>query len=142
MQDGNGVVLGSAIYVDSGSILVLTSTGYMLWLNWDGTVGTSSAQLYFTQPSCGGTAATASGGTPISGKSAYYSAVKGSYLIPASVGANGVAVASASISVSSIENPTCMASVTNFTGVLLTTTSLATVGLANLPPFTTPLSLH
>ncbi len=142
LYDGNNATLGSVTSVDMYGISIVTSTGYLVYINWDGTMG--AGQIWYSGAGCTGTALLNSGGPgagPIYGKTVVYSGSRASLMAPTTVGANGLESAS-SIMAATIDNPTCMASPGTSDGWQVSAIAPATVGLPRLPPFTTPLSMH
>jgi hypothetical protein len=130
--DHNGVTLGKITHADSYGYTILTSTGYLLDMSWDGT--SYPAQVYYTSFSagvCGGTAYLNDGGTPgstIWGKTAYWVGSKNSFMVPQTVNAAGMSV-SVSFTSQGIDNPACYASAGSVSGWLLTSITNTALGL-------------
>lgn len=92
---------------DRDSVVVITSAGYLIDVNWDGTINVG--QIWYSGASCTGTAYLNSGSsTPkaITGNWLVYSGSFGTLMRPANVTA-GVSTSTANFAVQSIDNPTC-----------------------------------
>jgi hypothetical protein len=141
--DANGVVLGKVTRADSYGYTVLTSTGYLLDMSWDGTV--YPAQAYFTTYTagvCSGTVYLNDGGNTGSllwGKTAYWVGSKNSFMVPSTVNAAGMST-SVSFTSQGIDNPTCYAAGGSASGWLLKTVTNAALGLP--PTVVAPLKLQ
>lgn len=114
-------------------VTILTSTGHLVSVAWDGTVG--AGQIYYTGGSCTGTAYLNSGGAdtyPIFAKGVFYSASMGTLMVPANPDANGLAQNEAFTS-ASIDNPSCYASAGAVHGYELEAVTPTAVGLPAYP---------
>ena len=139
LKDANGQTLGTIVYLGP-TFTVLTSTGYTVDINYDGSFG--SGQIWYTSGTCSGTAYLNSGGsgyqyptyyTPSFAlkKTATYSRALSQLMIvdPATVNASGAAQDTCQ-TVSSIDNPTCMAQTASINcGWKLVNTTRAALGL-------------
>jgi hypothetical protein len=106
VTDSGGNTLGRLIFADRLTVRMLTSSGHLLELRWDGShpVG----QIWYSGAACTGTAylnANASAPTRIFGKLLVYSGSFTSLMTPQTI-SNGVSE-SANVPVASIDNPTC-----------------------------------
>ncbi|WP_243303801.1 collagen-like protein [Geothrix oryzisoli] len=132
--DKNNVVLGKVTRADSYGYTVLTSTGYLLDMSWDGTV--YPAQAWFTTYTggvCSGTVYLndgngGTGGALLWGKTAYWVGSKNSFMVPQNVNGSGMSI-SVSFTSQGIDNPTCYASGGSASGWQLTTITNAALGL-------------
>ena len=142
LVDGNNVTLGTIITSDRDSATVLTSTGYQIDIQFDGTF--RPAQIYYTSASCAGTAYLNDGMggtgpfTKISGKWVVWSASANSLMVPATV--SGGTATGESFTASTIDNPACGPSAGTRSGWKLTTITRSAVGLPNA--IATPLKLQ
>ncbi len=140
--DGNNATLGTVIASDRDSATVLTSTGYEIDIQFDGTF--RAPQIYYTGAGCTGTAYLndSQGGsgpfTKITGKHAVYSASMNTLMAPATVNA-GTATGEA-LTASTIDNPAYGPSAGTRSGWKLTAVTHAAVGLPNT--IATPLKLQ
>ena len=133
----NGTALGTELESDQFGVTVLTSTGYQISINWDGSI--DPAQIYYSSTTCSGTAWLNEGDTtpePINGKWLVFSGSGNTLMAPANV-SNGFAT-SVSFNAGSIDNPTCMTPGGANGGWVLTPVSHATAGLPATisPPIT------
>lgn len=158
LKDKNGQLIGALMGIWQSGFTVLTSTGYVLDINYDGTF--YPAQIYYSNSNCTGTAWYNSGGsayqypayyTPsqILKKTAVYSRGLGQLMIvdPATVDANGGATDTCQL-VAAIDNPTCQVqsgTTAGWTGPAacgwkLITATRATLGLPTTitPPLSYP----
>jgi hypothetical protein len=114
------------ITATSKIVTILTSTNYLVDINWDATFPTG--QIYYTGASCTGTAYLNSGTANPSvmwGRKLVYSGSFASLMVPATVDASGVSTASGSFTVASIDNPACGTSTTGHGWELATITNTA-----------------
>lgn len=141
LKDANGTVVGSAIYADGYGVTVLTSTGNVASVEWDGTI--SPAQIYYTGAACTGTAYLNAGGSsagPFWGGQVLYSNSMGTLTVPTDLDANSLAP-NASFAAVTIDNPTCGASSGSKYGYRLVATTASAVGLPSYP-LVAPLTLE
>ena len=144
MRDGAGAALGRVVSSSREDVTVVTSTGYIVTIEWTG--GFDPAQIYYTGQ-CGsvGTGYLNNGDPSndpaqyISDRWVVFSASLNSLVVPATV-ANGTS-ASVQVTAQSIDNPDC----SNFTaagraGWQLRTITRAAVGLP--ATIATPLRLE
>ncbi|MEZ5081038.1 MAG: hypothetical protein R2878_10380 [Thermoleophilia bacterium] len=136
-----GPWLGSAIYADGYGVTVLTSTGNVASVEWDGTI--SPAQIYYTAGGCTGTAYLNAGGSsagPFWGGQVLYSNSMGTLMVPTNLDANSLApnVSFASVT---IDNPTCGGNSGSKYGYRLVATTASAVGLPSYP-LVAPLTLE
>lgn len=132
LTDGNSDVVGKVVSMDSYGVSFVTSTGYQLWVTWDGMA--SPAQIYYTA-ACGNVASGqaylndggSGGGEPNYGKSAVYSGSLNTWMVPATL-TSGYTT-SVSFTSASIDNPNCYASAGTNSGWLLKTATRADLGL-------------
>ena len=118
-------------------VSILTSTGHLVTLQWDGTF--APAQIYYTVANCTGSAYLNDGGSPgqkIYGKSVAYSGSLNTLMAPTTV-ANGTST-SVSFTSAAIDNPTCGPSAGQNSGWALSAVTHAAVGL----PATISAPLH
>lgn len=123
------MTLGRVLSASAYGVTILTSTGYLLDLPWDGTF--YPGQIWYSGASCTGTAYLNSGSsTPTVnfGKMLTYSASFGTLMRPTNVTA-GVTTSTAGFAVQSIDNPTCGASGGTGNGWQLTAITNASAGL-------------
>jgi hypothetical protein len=127
-MDANGVTLGRIVEADRYGVRVVTSTGYLVDINWDGTF--PIGQIWYTGASCTGTAILNSGSPDpdkIFGKTLVFSRAFNTLMAPSTV-VSGVATGGGSVPVQSIDNPTCMAA-SSGNGWTLTAVTAAAAGL-------------
>lgn len=142
LKDGNGATLGTVESVSRTGVTVLTSSNYLLSLDWDGSI--YPAQAYYSNADCSGTAYLNAGGStgiPLYGKTVVYLGTPDTLAVPANLNADGVSL-SADFTAASIDNPTCTTATGN-SGWQLVATTTGAVGLPALSggKFATPLSL-
>ncbi|MFC0223568.1 hypothetical protein [Nocardioides zeicaulis] len=131
LTDGNSNAIGKVVSMDSYGISFVTSTGYQLWVTWDGMA--SPGQIYYTAPCASAGSGQAYlndggiSGQPNFGKSAVYSGSLNSWMVPATV-TSGYTT-SVSFTSASIDNPNCYASSGTNSGWLLKTATRAELGL-------------
>jgi hypothetical protein len=131
LVDGNNVTLGRVISAYQYGATVLTSTGYIVDIPFDGVF--YPAQIYYTAAGCTGTAYLndGNGGNPpfqtMGGKYVVYSGSMNSLMAPATV-VGGVSTGEAFTS-ATIDNPGCGANAGSRSGWKLVAVSRATVGL-------------
>jgi hypothetical protein len=127
---------------DQSGATILTSTGYQVFINWDGTF--SPAQLYYSGTACTGTVWLNDGEGPppvvpetLGGKWLVFSGSQNTLMAPSNV-TNGFAT-SVAFTNGSIDNPTCMAEADQNQGWVVSPITRAAAGLpATISP---PLSL-
>ena len=122
-------------------VTVLTSTGNVASVEWDGTI--SPAQIYYTGAACTGTAYLNAGGSsagPFWGGQVLYSNSMGTLTVPTDLDANSLAP-NASFAAVTIDNPTCGASSGSKYGYRLVATTASAVGLPSYP-LVAPLTLE
>jgi hypothetical protein len=126
----------------SGSgVGILTSTGHVVFLNWDGTI--SPGQIYYTGAGCTGTAYLNSGWSqagPYWRGEVVYSGSFDALMVPTDLDANGQSP-NVSFTSATIDNPACGSSSGARHGYRLTTTTPAAVGLPGYP-VDAPLSIE
>jgi hypothetical protein len=128
VRDANSVTLGRLVFASRSSVRVVTSAGYLVDIEWDGTF--PIGQIWYTGASCTGTAILNSGSPDpdkIAGITLVFSRAFNTLMRPATV-TNGVSIGSGSVPVQSIDNPTCMAA-SSGNGWTLTSISNVTAGL-------------
>jgi hypothetical protein len=130
VMDTGGHTLGRFIGMTYSGVSVLTSTGYWVDVQWDGTFPLN--QIYYQNANCTGTAWLNAGGDTtgeVWGKQVVWASHAGSLMVPASVNVSGYALP-VGFSAGAIENysTACDPGGSN-TGWELTPVSLATVGL-------------
>lgn len=143
--DNNSVVLGKVLYASPYEIYILTPGNYILEINWDATFTASTAYawsspLYYTTYSggvCGGAVYVVPGTNKLTGKTAYWSASKNSFMIPATLDANNMTNLVSFTAAAHDYNATCNASSQTLSGVLLTPITRTALGLPDIivPPF-------
>lgn len=119
------MTLGRVLSSNRDQVTILTSTGYLIDINWDGSFDVG--QIWYTGASCSGTAYLNSGGaTPkvISGKWVVYSGSFSTLMRPLNVTA-GVSTSVGNITVQSIDNPTCGSATTGHGWELVAITNTA-----------------
>lgn len=131
--DGAGNTLGTVMEVGMGGVSIVTATGHVVALAWDGTM--FADQIYYTAEGCSGTAylnSGWSGAPPIYAKWVTYSASFDSIMLPDGDNPNGT-VPLSSFEAASIDNPACDgASGINY-GWKLRSATAAEVGLPSYP---------
>ncbi len=134
------MTLGKILSADSYGATIITSTGYMIFIPWDGVL--PPAQLWYSEASCQGTAYLNSGDDEsvykIYGKTIVYSGSLASLMVPASVDPDGTS-SSGAFATLSIDNPNCQPSGGTNGGWELTPISAAAAGLPDT--IATPLSI-
>lgn len=131
LVDGNAVNLGRVVSTTREAATVLTSTGYIVTIPFDGVF--KPAQIYYTGAGCTGTAYLndGNGGTPpfetIGGKWVVFSGSQNTLMAPATV-VSGFSTG-VSFTAATIDNPTCGASAGLRSGWQLTAISRVTAGL-------------
>lgn len=139
MSDGNGVELGTVIFLDdnrSETVTIMTSTGHVVALRWDGTL--DPGQIYYDGAGCTGTALLNSGSSsasPIYGKTAVYSGSLSTLMVPSTVSPDG-STPLASMTAAAIDNPVCGGSTGTKYGYLLQAATPADIGLPSYPVVT------
>jgi len=131
-------VLGRLLTWSRNAVTFKTSTNHVVTMNMDGSFPT--AQIYYTGAGCTGTAYLNSGGTAnseIYGRVASWSGSLNSFVVPTTVGADGVSV-SVAFTAATIDNPACGANAGARDGWLLQTVTRAAIGLP--ATITTPIS--
>lgn len=53
LYDANNVLIGHSVNADERGVLLVTSTGYMIDIKWDGNIHV--VEMYYTEADCGGT---------------------------------------------------------------------------------------
>jgi hypothetical protein len=139
VKDKNGVTLGLLLTQDGYGPTVLTSTGYQVRVPWNGNLASlANTQMYFNNAGCtlnAGERAWVNTGNkfevPTLGRQAYWAGTVGSYLVPITVDANGVSLATASEGVMAILNATsgCSTSSSTNWGWEVRKATLAELGL-------------
>lgn len=127
--DANNVALGRVLSANGYGLTILTSTGYVLDLPWNGTFFTG--QIWYSGAGCTGTAYLNSGTTDAivqNGKTLVFSAAMNTLMRPAVV-SSGVTTSTSGFAVQSIDNPTCGASAGTGYGWQLTAISNSAAGL-------------
>ena len=127
------MTIGTVVEMGGYGVTVLTSTGYVMSFEWDGTM--SPAQIYYTGASCTGTAYLNSGWSgagPYWGNEVVYSGSFSSLMVPTNLDANNL-TPNAAFTSTSIDNPTCGTSSGTRHGYLLTTITAAAAGLPAYP---------
>lgn len=141
LLDSNDATIGRVISAGGHGVTVLTSSGHVLSLEWDGTM--SPAQIYYTGGGCTGTAYLNSGWSeagPYWAKQVVFSGSFGSLMMPTGANPNNLTPNTA-FTAAAIDNPTCgLASGTRH-GYLLATTTATVVGLPSYP-LTAPLRVE
>ncbi len=143
LKDGSGNTVGTVDSMSRNSVTVLTGSGYLLTVDWDGTF--YPAQAYYTGAGCTGTAylnAGSPGPYPLYAKTLVYLKSANTLAIPATVDATGSAP-NTSFTSASIDNPDCAASASTVSGWQLKATTATAVGLpaGTVDHLTTPLTL-
>lgn len=143
VYDGNGVKLGDVTELSGNgrSVSILTSTGHLLTLQFDGTI--KNGQIYYSGANCTGNAllnAGSSSGPPIWAKTVVFSGSKNSLMVADGVVGNGT-VPLTSMVAQSIDNPDCGTSSGTNWGWSIIETTPAAVGLPSYP-FVTPIDIH
>jgi hypothetical protein len=151
LVDGNGVTLGTIINSERDSVTLLTSTGYLGFINWNATF--NSAQLYYTSYSagtCWGSAYLNSGTSStqryIYAKHFVYAGSLGSFAVPtaASILSDGTSASVkpslSGFSIQGIDNPACGVSSSDQYMWPLTTITRTALGLP--ASIATPLTIQ
>ncbi len=150
LTDANGHVLGKVLAVDSGGygVTILTSTGYMLSLGWDGSL--YPGQIYYAGTAaakCSGAAYLNDGGSTgsvISGKVIEFSGSENSMMVPSGP-VKGTATSVAVTNITGIDNPDCMggypAAESGWLLTALSDTAAGLPGTGNVPSIAAPLTL-
>ena len=143
LYDASSNLLGTVVGVTVNTVQVMTSAGYLVYINWNGTI--TPEQFYYTGPGCTGDTLLNSGWSgalPLYGKALVYSGLIPALMIPTTVGADGLEVLSTMTSSSVHNHPNCTVSVEEVYGWYVSAATPAAVGLPSLPPFATPLRLE
>lgn len=134
LVDSASNVLGKVLSATRSNITIMTSTGHLLVISWDGTV--PNGQIYYQGSGgnlCSGTAFLNSGNsTPASiyAKTLVWSGSLSSFMVPASAPqANGTVLSAAMSGITGIDNPACGASASTQHAWQLKTITPALVGL-------------
>ncbi len=134
LVDGANNVLGKVLSATRSSITIVTSTGHLLVMSWDGTV--PNGQIYYQGSGgnlCSGTAFLNSGNsTPASiyAKTLVWSGSLASFMVPASAPqSNGTVLSAAMSGITGIDNPACGTSSSTQHAWQLQTITPALVGL-------------
>ncbi len=131
LYDGANRLIGQVVSTDTYGVTVKTSTGHIITYDWDGTI--YPGQIWYSGAGCTGSAYLNTGWSntvKTYGKLVVYSGSRNSLMVPANV-VNGVATASGSFPVASIDNPTCGTATTGY-GFLLTPITPAAAGLPSI----------
>ena len=141
VRDGANAVLGRMLGVTKTGVNVLTSTGHVVGIDWNGEV--STGQLFYTGANCSGTAWLNSGSTAktISSKTVVRSPTLG-LLAPADE-STGWILSTSGGSFATLHNPDCVAAPAGSSGYFawpLVSVTPASVGLPST--ITTPLQLQ
>ncbi|KQY62449.1 MULTISPECIES: collagen-like protein [unclassified Nocardioides] len=144
LKDGNGVTVGKVQSIARNSVTVLTSSGYMLTVGWDGSI--APAQAYYTGAGCTGTAYLNSGSSTPSwlyAKTLVYLGSANTLAVPAVLDGSGAA-ANTGFTAATIDNPACGASAGARNGWELKATTAANTGLPAgvVNQIATPLSVN
>jgi hypothetical protein len=137
LVDNNNVTLGKVLSAARNNITILTSSGYLLVISWDGTV--PNGQIYYQGSGgnlCSGTAYLNSGSSGTSSAVAIYaktlvwSGSFASFMVPsATPQANGTVLSVPLTNVTGIDNPACGTSTSTNQAWALQTITPAQVGL-------------
>jgi hypothetical protein len=133
LYDANNAQVGKVLDASGYGLLILTSTGHTVNLEWDGTI--APAQIYYTGGGCTGTAYLNSGWSgagPLWGGQVVYSGSFASLMVPTNLDANGL-TPNAAFTAAAIDNPTCGGASNTKNGYQLVTTTAAAVGLPSYP---------
>jgi hypothetical protein len=119
---------------NASNFQVLTTLGYVININYDGTFPIS--QIRWTAAGCSGTPYLNGTGTRYSKNVVYSGSAAGLYMA-AGANSNGVSTATTA-TMATIENPTCMSGSGTQNGFLLTPVTQTGIGLPATitPPFT------
>lgn len=129
--------------MNTGTIQVLTSAGYLVNINWDGTI--SREVFYFQNAGCTGARLLFSnwqqGSLPLYGKTLVYAGASG-FMKPETVD-GGTEVLSL-MTYNSVDDGTasCRDETGTYYGWYVISTTPAAVGLPGLPPYATPLTMQ
>lgn len=143
LSDGNGVELGTIIFLDdnrSETVTIMTPTGHLVALRWDGSL--DPGQIYYDGAGCTGNALLNSGSSssdPIYGKTAVYSGSLATLMVPSTVSADG-STPRVTMTAAAIDNPTCGTSTGTKNGYALRSATATEIGLPAYP-VATPLSI-
>ena len=125
MVDSLGQTIGRVMGFNASNFQVLTTAGYVISINYDGTFPIS--QIRWTGAGCTGTPYFNGTGTRFARSVVYSGAANGLYMA-ANATSNGVATATTAV-MSTIENPTCMSGSGTQNGFLLTPVTQTGIGL-------------
>ena len=128
LSDGQGNTLGKVVSMTRSSTAVVTSTGHLLTINWDGTI--SNAQIYYTGANCTGEAYLNDGGSGnqrIYAKTAVWSGSFATFMVP-ETSSQGYSV-SGPLTAQTIDNPACGTSAGARNGWKLVGVSRSQIGL-------------
>ncbi|MCB9544059.1 MAG: hypothetical protein H6703_16650 [Myxococcales bacterium] len=135
VYDRNQAELGIVLDIATTQVTMVTSTGHIVSLRWDGTMAPS--QIFWTNDNCQGSPylnGLNANAPPIFGRYVFFSTAANALMVPSNVLPNNSAAVT-QFQAATLENPGCIANAGVRSGFPLQNAAPAVVGLPRYPVF-------